>query len=119
MSTAYTFDATIARAPVRRPLSSLTPKAAEASQRFIKAFARIFAMSAAVVSVVAALLLIHIGNPAANASTCTLSASLHNALARPDVSPLADERDWLTHGLPVLEEPTGTAVTAGDSCFLP
>jgi len=44
---------------------------------------------------------------------------LHNALVRPVVSPLTDERDWLTHGLPDLRGPTDAAVSAGGGCGLP
>jgi hypothetical protein len=104
MSTAYIFDANIARAPFRR-LSSVKP-GTEGSQSDIRALARIFAICATAVTVVAAPHLIHVDNPTINDGRCTLTASLHNALVRPVVSPLADERDWLTHGLPDLREPT-------------
>jgi len=117
MSTAYTFDATIAGAPFRR-LSSVKPGTAEGSQRYIRALARIFVTTAAAVTVFAALFLIRTDNPTTNDRACTLSASLHNALVRPVVSPLADERDWLTHGLPDLRGPTDAAVTAGGGCGL-
>ena len=108
MSTAYTFDTTLAGAPARR-VSSFKPKSAEGAQRYAKALARTVAICAAAVAVFAALFLIRTGNPTTNDRACTLSASLHNSLVRPNVSPLADERDWLTHGLPALREPTGTA----------
>jgi hypothetical protein len=114
MSTAYTFDATIARAPFRRASSSLEPKAAEGSQRHIKAFARIFVISAAAVVMVGSLLLIRFDNPPTNDRGCTLSANLHNSLVRPAVAPLAIERDW--HSLPILREPTGTDWIATSNC---
>jgi hypothetical protein len=108
MSTAYTFDATIARAPARRvPL--FTPRFAEGSQRCAKAFARIFVMCAAVVTVVAGLLVVNIDNPTMNDRRCTLSANLHNSLVRPGVPPLAVERDWHYDRPPILTEPAGTS----------
>ena len=119
MSTAYAFDATIARAPVRRPLSPLRPKVPPPSQRYIKALARIFVVSTAAVSVVATLLLTHIDNPTTNERRCSLAADLHNSLVRLGVPPLAVERDWHTHVLPVRREPTGAAGTAGSSCDRP
>ena len=117
MSTAYTFDATIARAPARRA-SSFKPKFADGSQRYPKAFARIVVIFAAAVTVVAALLLIHVDNPTTNDRRCTLSANLHNSLVHPDVPPLAVARDWHTDGLPVLREPTGATGIATSSCDL-
>src|SRR4029077_15218865 len=115
MSTAYPSNAHILWAQFRR-VSSFKPRSAEGSQRYAKAFARIFVICAAAVTVVAALLVIDIDNPTTNDRRCTLSASLHSALVRPVVSPLADERHWLTHGMPVLGEPTSTAATAGGDC---
>ena len=108
MSTAYTFDATIVGTPFRQ-LSSVKPGTAEDWQRYIRAFARIFVMCAAAVTVVAALHLIHVDNPTMNDGRCTLSANLHNSLVRPGVPPLAVARDWHAHGLPVLSEPTAAA----------
>jgi len=69
--------------------------------------------TAAAVTLSAALFLIRTDNPTTNDRACTLSASLHNALVRPVVSPLTDERDWLTHGLPDLRGPTDAAGGCG------
>ena len=118
MSTAYPSHANIPWAQFRRA-SSFKPRSAEGSQRYAKAFARIFVICAAAVTVVAALLVIDIDNPTTNDRRCTLSASLHSALVRPVVSPLADERDWLTHGLPALGAPAVAAGIETSSCGLP
>jgi hypothetical protein len=118
MSSTYTLDATIAWAPFRRASSSLEPSAAQGSQSHAKAVARIFVIGVAAVVVVGALLLISIDNPTTNDHGCALSANLHNSLLRPDVPPLAVERDWHAHGLPILREPTGTAGIATSSCDL-
>src|SRR6478735_5469662 len=115
MSTAYTFDATIAGAPFRR-LSSVKPGTAEGSQRYIRALARIFVTTAAAVALFAALFLIRTDNPTTNDRACTLSASLHNALAGPVVAPLGDGRDGLSVGLPDLRGPRDAAETAGGGC---
>jgi hypothetical protein len=106
MTTAYTFNATIASAPARRPLSPLTPKAAAPPQRHTRASARICVMSAAAVSVVAALLLIPIGHPATKNAGCIHAADLHSSPVRLGVPPLAVERDWHTHALPVGRQPS-------------
>jgi hypothetical protein len=108
MSTAYTFDATIARAPARRAPSSLERRIAGSSQS-IKTLAKIFVLSTAAVVVIAALLIIRIDNPPANQRGCFVSANLHNS--RPGIPPLAVERDWRTDSPPILTEPAGTSCT--------
>jgi hypothetical protein len=118
MSTAYTFDATIARAPARRASSSLVRRITESSQS-IKTLAKIFLLSTAAVGVVAALFLIHIDNPTTNDRGCALTANLHNSLVHPGFPPLAVARDWHTDGLPILREPTVTAGMGASSCDLP
>ena len=105
MSTTYTFDATIAGTPARR-VSSFNTGFEDDSQRYAIAFPRIFVICAAAIIVVAVLLVVNIHNPTMNDRRCTLSANSHNSLARPGVPPLAVARDWHTHGLPVLREPT-------------
>ena len=116
MSTAYTLDAIRAMLVVRRASLPLEPRTAQSSQRYITTLAKIVALSAASVVVAAALLLIHIDNQSSNDRGCTFSANLHNSLVRPHVPPLAIERDWHTHGLPVLSELTGTDRIATSSC---
>jgi hypothetical protein len=109
MSTAATLDATIARAPDRRPSSSFGPRTAESSHRYVRTLAKIFAMSAAVVALVAALLSVHIDNPSTNVRGCTYAANQH-------ISRLSIERDWHTDGLPILREPAGTDWIATGNC---
>ena len=118
MSTAYTLDTSIARAPLRRVSASLGPTAAEGSRSYLKAIARIVVISTAAVTLVAALHQIHIDNPPTTDRRCTLSANSHNSLVRVGVPPLAVARDWHIDGLPVLREPTGTDGTTGSGCDL-
>ena len=118
MTTAYPLDATTALPRVRRPSTSFEPRIAESSQS-IKTLAKIFLLSTAAVVVVAALLLIHIDNPTTNDRGCALTANLHNSPLHPGVPPLAVARDWHTHGLPILREPTGTAGMGASSCDRP
>ena len=108
MSTAYTVDTSIARAPLRRVSASLEPTAAAGSRSYLKAIARIVVISTAAVTVVAALHQIHIDNPPTTDRRCTLSANLHNSLVRLGVPPLAVERDWHYDRPPILREPAGT-----------
>ena len=107
MSTAYTFDATIARAPARRLPSSLERRITGSSQS-IKALANFFLLSTAAAMVVAVLLLNHFGNPPSNTRGCFLFANSHNSLVRPS---LAVERDWHNDGLPILREPASAVCT--------
>src|SRR5262245_27288757 len=104
MSTAYTFDATIAMAPARRAPSSLDRRIAETSQSRLRAAAKILVSSAVVAIVTAALLAIPSENRIVDVRECTLATNPH-------VSRLAVERDWHTHGLPVLGGPTSASCT--------
>ena len=90
MSTAYTFDTTLSL--------SFKPRTAESSHRDLTTVAKIVAVSAAVVTVVAALLSVHTEVPGANVRGCAYVANHH-------VSRLSVERDWRTHGLPILIAP--------------
>ena len=85
MTTTYTFDATIAEAPVRRTPASPEPTTAESSRRITRTFAKTALISATAVAVASAALFVHIDNPSTNRRGCTFSASLHNSLMRPDV----------------------------------
>jgi hypothetical protein len=116
MSTAYTLDATAAMPRVRRASSSFEARTAESSQRYMRAFAKIVLISAAVVIAVSALLAIHIENPSLKDRGCIISANPHHSLVRPDFSPSPIDRVPHAHGLPILRGPIGTDWIAASYC---
>lgn len=108
MSTSYTLDATTAMPRVRRASSSLEPRTAESSQRYMRPFAKIVLISAASVIAVSALLAIHVENPGRKDRGCIISANPHHSLAHPDFSSSSIDRVTHAHDLPILRWPIDT-----------